>query len=235
MSILVDDKIIAIKVSEVKKNLLQCVDDRDVISMSIFWSENNGKKKIEYHKDSLNNLVFYSDSKNLLRCFERESLVLMKEHKIYKHPITTDLLPIILFEMIDCVIVKKEDTIDEYALKVFQEFTNLSIFIDHKMFLSLSKDELIKFNYEFRDFYLQNFSSAQRSMISSRNILNKTNNDLHNDDLVSIQKYLLDQINELLQCKNEELKYMINYIIIGALGLVIPYIKEIYSDFAFSF
>ena len=77
MSILVDDKIIAIKVSEVKKNLLQCVDDRDVISMSIFWSETNGKKKIEYHKDSLNNLVFYNDSKNLLRCFERESLVII--------------------------------------------------------------------------------------------------------------------------------------------------------------
>jgi hypothetical protein len=72
-------------------------------------------------------------------------------------------------------------------------------------------------------------------MISSKNILSKTNSDLHNDDLVIIQRYLLDQINELLQCKNEEFKYMINYIIIGALGLVIPYIKEIYSDFAFSF
>jgi hypothetical protein len=235
MSILLDGKIIPMKNSDIKKNLLMCNDDRDVISMTIFWTENNGKRKIEYHKENLNNLVFYSDSKNLLRCFEKESLILMKEYKIYKHPITTDIIPVILFESFDSNFIRKEDTIEEYALKVFQEFTNISIFIDHVMFLSLSKDELIKFNYEFRDFYLQNFTNEQRNIISSKNILSKSNNDLHNDELVNIQKYLLDQINELLQCKNEEYKYMINYIIIGALGLVIPYIKEIYSDFAFSF
>ena len=36
-------------------------------------------------------------------------------------------------------------------------------------------------------------------------------------------------------CEDEGLKYMINYIIVGALSLVIPEIKENYPDFCFSF
>jgi hypothetical protein len=50
-----------------------------------------------------------------------------------------------------------------------------------------------------------------------------------------IQRYLLEQIRKMLKCEKEEIKYMINYIILGALGIVIPKIKEIYPDFAYGF
>jgi hypothetical protein len=39
----------------------------------------------------------------------------------------------------------------------------------------------------------------------------------------------------MLKCEKEEIKYMINYIILGALGIVIPQIKELYPDFVFGF
>ena len=38
-----------------------------------------------------------------------------------------------------------------------------------------------------------------------------------------------------MSCKNDNLKFMINYIVIGSLGIVIPEIKEQYPDFSFEF
>jgi hypothetical protein len=42
-------------------------------------------------------------------------------------------------------------------------------------------------------------------------------------------------MNILLNIEKDELKYMANYIIVGALGIVIPEIREMYPDFCFSF
>jgi len=39
----------------------------------------------------------------------------------------------------------------------------------------------------------------------------------------------------MLKCDKEEIKYMVNYIVLGALGIVIPKIKELYPDFVFAF
>ena len=58
---------------------------------------------------------------------------------------------------------------------------------------------------------------------------------MEEDSLEDIQKYLLGQLKVLLSCEKEDYKYMINYIIVGALGIVIPEIKEMYPDFSFSF
>ena len=54
-------------------------------------------------------------------------------------------------------------------------------------------------------------------------------------ELEKIQLYILNEISILLDVQKEELKYMINYILIGALGIVIPEIKELYPDFSFCF
>ena len=66
-------------------------------------------------------------------------------------------------------------------------------------------------------------------------LLFKDQINMEEDSLENIQKYLLGQLKVLLSCEKEEYKYMINYIIVGALGIVIPEIKEIYLDFIFSF
>jgi hypothetical protein len=78
-------------------NLENCNDDRDPISMTIFWTENKGKRTIVYPKENIKELVFYKDSKGLVRCFEKESLIHMKTYNIKNHPVTMETLPISIF------------------------------------------------------------------------------------------------------------------------------------------
>lgn len=216
-------------------DLINCHDDRDLLSMNIFWEEINGLKTVVYPDDKITDLVFYYDSKNLLRCFERNSLQYLKKYNIFYHPVTMENIPESIFELIEPIeFTENIVTNEDLSLQVFQILSNMSIFINYDLFLNLSKDELCKFNYEIRDFWIQNFTEEQRNNISN-NILQKTNSELENYDLVKIQQYLLNQLIELLNCEKEEYKYMINCIIVGALGIVIPEIKEFYPDFSFSF
>ena len=220
------------------KTLLECNDDRDPISMNIFWVEEKSIRTIVYPKEQLKELVFYSDSKQHIRCFEKESLVYLKSYNITRHPITTEPFPEELFNNIDVINlekIEKEKTLEEFALDVFQYFSNISIFIDYNWFLALDRKQLIKFNYELRDFWLQNFTEDQKKAISDKSLLINQEKDMISYDIMMIQKYLLSQMKILLECNKEEYKYMVNYILLGALGIVIPKIKELYPDFDFTF
>ena len=224
--------------TKIMKTLLECNDDRDPISMNIFWVEEKSIRTIVYPKEQLKELVFYYDSNKHIRCFEKESLVYLKSYNIIKHPITMGPFPEELFKNIDVINLEeteKEKTLEEFALDVFQYFSNISIFIDYNWFLELDRKQLIKFNYELRDFWIQNFTEDQKKSISSISLLIKQENDMRTYDIIMIQKYLLSQMKILLECNKEEYKYMVNYILLGALGIVIPKIKELYPDFDFAF
>jgi len=220
--------------------ILKCNEDRDLISMNLFWVEENGIRKIVYPKEQFDQLVFYADSKNIIRGFEKETLRYMKTYNFINHPITTEPIPDYILSQvelidIDMTLINNTRTLKNLALDVFQYFSKISIFIDHDAFLNLNKKDLIKFNYELRDFWLQNFNLEQRMKIHDTELFEKTEKNLTNDSLVNIQKYLLSQMVILLKCDIEEYKYMINYIILGALGIIIPQIKEMYPSFSFSF
>lgn len=221
-----------------KTMILKCNEDRDLISMNVFWVEENGVRKIVYPEEQIDQLVFYTDSKNIVRGFEKETIRYMKTYNLINHPVSTEPIPehvLAQVELVDITQIKNSKTLENLALDVFQYFSKISIFIDHEAFLSLSKKHLIKFNYELRDFWLQNFGPEQRMNIHDTEVFEKTEEDLNNESLENIQKYLLSQMEILLKCDVEEYKYMINYIILGALGIFIPQIKEMYSDFSFSF
>ncbi len=227
-----------VDILHVKENILNSIDDRDPISMNIFWKEIDGIKQVEYPTESFSQLVFYSDTKNLLRCLEKETLSYLKSYNLRTHPITSEPIPDSLFdnlEVVDLVKIQESKTISDIALDVFQYFGKISIFIDYEWFMELSKEKLIKFNYELKDFWLQNVPDNQKHLVSDVPILVKSNEDLEDKDKEEIQRYLLNEIKILLQCEKEEVKYMINYIILGALGIVIPKIKELYPDFLFAF
>jgi hypothetical protein len=229
---------ILIDVEKIKKNLLNCFDDRDPISMNIFWKEINCVRVLEYSEENYGELVFYYDSKNNLRCLEKETLKYLKSYGLMLHPVTQEPIPpeiFILIETLDIQEISKNKSIDDMALDVFQYFSKISIFIDYTWFMELSKDKLLKFNYELGDFWKQNFSDFQRKQVCQEPLLVKTNDLFNEDNTESIQKYLLEQMELMLKCENEELRYMINYIILGALSIVIPTIKELYPDFIFSF
>lgn len=220
------------------KYLQESNDDRDPISMNLFWEEQNGIKKVIYPSEDYNKLIMYRDSKNLVRCLEIESLKYMKTYNLNIHPVSCEEIPFEIFneiEIFDISKIQNDKTIENSALDIFQYFSKISIFINYESFLELDKSALFKFNYELRDFWLQNFSKKQRDEISINTILLKDQTNMEEDSLEDIQKYLLGQLKVLLSCEKEDYKYMINYIIVGALGIVIPEIKEMYPDFSFSF
>ena len=117
-------------------------------------------------------------------------------------------------------------------------FDKISIFIDYNKFINLSKHDLCKFHYEVKDFYYQNFTLENRKSIDKidgNQILNLSNEKINKSEIDFIKNYSLDQIETLLNNNNNQFKYMINYILLGALGIVIPDVKKNYPDFNFNF
>ena len=211
------------------------IDDKDPVTLNVFWKMENNIKKVIY--EDKNNLFLYKDKNGLIRCFEKETLAYLKAHKITKHPVTQEEMPPNIFNSIKEINLLEERenmSIGDKALEIFQKFSSISIFIDSEWFLGLSKDKLKKFNYELGSFYRENLSKSQQDNVG-KDVLNKTEGELNSMNLKDIQLYLLNEIDKLLSIKVEELKYMCNYILVGALGIVIPEIKELYPDFSFSF
>ncbi len=226
------------KIVDNETMLLNCNEDRDLISMNLFWVEEDGIRKIVYPKDKIDQLIFYTDSNNIIRGFEKETIKYMKTYNLINHPISTEPIPEYILEQVDLIDItqiQNAKTLENIALDVFQYFSKISIFIDHQSFLNLNKKNLLKFHYELKDFWLKNFGPKERMTIHKAELFEQTEENLTNDSLENIQKYLLSQMEILLKCDIEEYKYMINYIILGALGIVIPQIKEMYPDFSFSF
>jgi hypothetical protein len=69
----------------------------------------------------------------------------------------------------------------------------------------------------------------------------KVNTDVNTFDCTIFEAYWTrettdqNQMKMILKCEIEEYRYMINYIILGALGLFISEIKELHPDFSFNF
>lgn len=212
----------------------ETIDNKDPISLSEFWIEEDNKKKIVY--ENINNLVFYKDSQNIIRCFEKESIEYMLGYNIKNHPVTSEELPKHIFDNIISkkIVEDKDKTIIELALDVFQLFSNISFFIDSNLFLNLDSKSLLKLYSEISDFYSENFTEEQKNNISN-NVFKLNKDEYSNIIIEQKQRYILENMKILLSVNNEGYKYMINYILVGGLTLVIPEVKELYHDFSFAF
>jgi hypothetical protein len=69
----------------------------------------------------------------------------------------------------------------------------------------------------------------------SNNLFLLSKNELNDNDIDFIKRTILENMKILLECEIEEFKFLINYILVGGLGLVIPQVKKDYPDFSFSF
>ena len=219
-------------------DFLDSLDNRDPISLNIFWIKNNNKKKFIYRND-ISNLILYKDLENRIRCIEKNTLLYLKYYKHNKHPVTFDIIPDSVFNLINNLkLEEKNETLEEMSLRIFQKFVDLSIYIDHKKFINLKMKDLSRLYYEMKDFYYQNLSVENRINIDNNNgneLFKLTQNEYDNLGIFEAKKIILDNIDKLLNCKDVNLKYMINYIIIGSLGFVIKEVKDNYPDFQFSF
>lgn len=223
-------------------DVFDSIDNRDPVSLEYFFKIENSKKILLY--ENLDDLILYKEvdsrGNKFVRCLKKDTLVYLKNYNILKHPVSQIDIP---QEIMDSIQVPEkfddlELTIKEKSLQVFQLFINISIFIDFNLYLNLSKSELCKLNYELEDFYYKNLSTSQRIIIDKsdgKKIFKLKNDDLENESLEFIQFYILNQIEAVLKCEEEEVKFMANYIILGGLSLVIDEVKECYESFAFNF
>lgn len=214
----------------IQELLYETCDNKDPISQTVIWIMENDCKTVVYPEENYNNIRFYYETSSILRCFEIESLRFLKTYNINKHPISLKVIPSFMFDKIE--ILQEDDIpINLLASDVFKSFIDMFIFIDHELFLSLSKSRLITFYNELKSFWINNLSITIRNEISSH-ILN--NSDLENYDLIDIQRYLLNQMKTLLNYEGEH-KFLITNIIIAALGVVIHEVRTEYYDYEFNF
>ena len=104
--------------------------------------------------------------------------------------------------------------------------------------MNLDKKSLTKLNYEVKDFYYQNLSKEDRIKIDKKDGKQywvKKESELNSLEIQDVQLYILDQIENTLSYPDDDLKFMINYIILGGLSLVISEVKKYYDNFNFSF
>ena len=218
-----------IKINKTIKELLyETCDNKDPISQTILWINENGDRKIIYPEEEFNNIRFYYESNTILRCFEIESLRYLKTYNIFKHPISGKNIPLFMFNDIE-IFDNKNIPINILASDVFKLFIDMFIFIDHELFLLLSKEELIKFHGELKSFWINNFSIDVRHHINPT-LLN--HNNIYNLDFVDLQRFLLNELKCLLECENEH-KTMITHIIIAALSTVIIELRTEYQELDF--
>lgn len=214
-------------------------NSRDPVSLVDIWIEDKGEKKFVY--DDPLSLIFYCDENGKHNTFELDTIKYFIKHEIKNHPITYLPIPDEIFRNVNYIepIVKK--TIKERTLDIFQIFTNISIFIDFEEFLKLEDESLSKLYYETFEFFHQNLPEDKIKLIkeigieSNKNMYIISLNEYKNLSFEEKQEKILDSFEILLNYKDDSIKYMSYYIILGGLSLFIPKIKNDYPDFCFNF
>ena len=161
------------------------------------------------------------------------SLNYLKKNEINIHPISGKKIPNFIFDNIKKNIEEeKEDSLDNYSKKFFQKLSKHSIFINNEKYLELSDNNIKKLEYELKDFYYKNLGDEIRIEIDK-----KDGNYLFNNkpDEIDLKYYLLKEMDFILENINKDFLIFSYYIIVGALSIVIPEVKEDYPNYNFSF
>lgn len=205
---------------------IDSIEDRDVVSFELFWIETNGIKKMVYK--NIANLLLYKEN-DIVHCFEKSTLEYMKYYNINSHPVTNKPLPPNIFNNIKKISIDC-DNISDKAKDVFTLLTNISIFIDSELFIKLNNRSIDKLYYETKELYRENLPDEIKNNL---NIFIINVNKYNCMTIKEKQLTLLGYYEKLLKYSPQ--LYIANYIIIGALSLVIPQIKDIYPDIVLTF
>ena len=221
-------------------NPFSVIDNKDPVSQDDIWLIDEKNNKV-YGIIPPERLVIYKED-NHYRCFDANSLLMMKTNKITKHPISGKTIPIEVFEkatsrgVIEMKTESKEERINNLAFSVFQKLSFSSVYISEKIFMNANKDNIIKIYHEMKDFYKNNFSNEQFKIIDPENTLFlKLENEIKDMDIEDSKEYILKNMEHLLKCNEEKIKMMVMYIIVGSLTAVLPVIRKLYPDIAFTF
>ena len=102
--------------------------------------------------------------------------------------------------------------------------------------MNCNKDKNSKIYHELKDFYKNNFSKEHFLLIDPESkLFEKSGGELNSLELIDSKEYILQNMEILLNCENESIKMMVIYIIVGSLTAVLPEIRKLYPDIAFTF
>lgn len=211
-------------------------DDKEPVTLNIIYEIKDNKKIFVFEKPD--DLVLYKEG-NIIRCLERTTIANLKKYNPYNvvHPISSQPIPEEILNMVK-ESVNINMTIKEKAFDTFQKFSKVSIFVDHNDFIKLSDANLSKLYYELQEFYYVNLPPESRKIIDKEygtTYFNVDKVDFNNYNKNKKMEYIIYNIDNILNCEDEGLKFLINNIIIGALSLVIPKIKDEYGLFEYDF
>lgn len=216
-----------------KLELQNLVDHVDLISQDrLIVVDKKGNKKWVY--PDLDKIIFYQEDNNI-RAFTKFTISYLKRNNITEHPISKKKIPDHIFNFVENIPLENENSqnLKNDCKIFFQKLSNHSIFINYENFLKLEVEQLEKLAYELREFYYQNLSLEQRKIIDKIDGEQLFKNKPSDEQ--SLKKYLVNNMNSILDNIDKEMKIFSYYIIVGALSLVLNDVKEDYPDYSFSF
>ncbi len=205
--------------------VIDSIEDRDPISLEIFWIEKNGIKEIVY--ENINDLILYKED-NIIHCFEKNTIKYMKQNNLLNHPITMKPIPQNILNMFP--IEQPKITLDSIAMNIFTKFTEHSVFIDYTEFINLGSDMMNKLYYETQEFY--NYNIPHEHLINIKSFeMNKI--EFNNMNLNKRKKYILECYEKLLNYN--DIQHLCICIMVGGLGIILESVKENYPDICYQF
>lgn len=210
--------------SKIKLSLLDVFSNEEPITLDSFYDETTKKLLVDD-----NEYLLWLDSQNRIMALHYSSLIGLYKNKKFIHPITLELIPENIFKQANLLNQKlnntdEDITLDQLALQVFQHFETLNLFVDYQDFVKLNTFQLQKFTSEIKSFLEANLSQTQKIYLKYKKYF-KSNH---------IKNILIDLQTIMNKIKSED-KIFICYLILGALVLVIPSLKEQYPFLEFSF
>lgn len=199
----------------------------DIISQERFIILENKEKRWVY--EDIDKLDFYKED-NIVRVFTKDSLGYMKKNNINNHPISNKTIPY------DIMNIKQINIIDDNNIvnitrNFFQKLSKHSIFINDNSYLNLDENMINKLDYEITSIYYSNIPEETRKIVDKDDKLFKNKPE----NLENLKIFIIKNMDILLEKIPNDMKIFSYYIIVGALGLVIPEVKEDYPNYSFNF
>lgn len=210
-----------------KLNLFNVSTNEEPIMFEKFFDETENKLLVDETK-----YLIWKESSGRIMALHYKSLLGLQKAKINTHPITRNIIPNSVFTKANEInknvksinSIEPIETIESLALRTFQYFNNLCIYIDNKDYVNLPSNKITVLKNELYSFYNENLSQIQKNQFKKKKFFCKNSK---RDILLDII-YLMDNVSE-------KDKIFVSYLILGGLILVLPKLKKNYPFLEFSF
>lgn len=209
-----------------KLSLLDVSNNEEPITLEEFYDEKT--KNIIVNQNEY--IIYQEEESKRIQAFHFTSIIGFSKNKIYKHPLTQNIIPDNVFtQAIDIAKKLKYNitnklNIEQLALKTFQYFNLLTIFIDHLEFIKITNNQCKKLRFELSSIFFHNLKEQQKQQFNKNTFFQKnTKEDILNEII-----YIMENVSD-----ND--KIFVSYLILGGLVLVLPNLKKNYPFLEFDF